>query len=362
MQHSALFSVQQALGATFTQVADWEVPQRFGDLQAEYQALRHGVGVSDVSHRGLLYVTGKDCKRFLNAMLSNDTASLQPGQGCYATFLSAKGQMVADVVVYVDTAGYRLELEPEALPSFRHAIEWYVISEDVTFQDESGFWGLLAIHGPQAADLLALTLEQEVPDLPPYASCTCQLAGHNIILLRRSYTGGPGYLLLARPQALPALWQALWEHRDTCALQPVGLEALDTVRIEAGIPVYGRDMTDTTLPVEANLLSAISYTKGCYIGQEVIARIDARGHVNRQLVGLRLAGDALPEHGAKIVSPQREVGWVTSATRSPALQQNIALGYVRLEVVTPGTQLAVQTNGTTLTATVTALPFYTDAA
>src|SRR5438093_1374933 len=133
---------------------------------------------------------------------------------------------------------------------------------------------------------------------------------------------------------------------------------LDTVRIEAGIPVFGRDMTEETIPLEANLEAALSYTKGCYIGQEVIARIEARGHVNRKLVGLLLSGARLPESGAKIVSPQREVGWITSATYSPARQQNIALGYVRREVLTPGTPLQVHTDGITLSATVEDLPFY----
>jgi folate-binding protein YgfZ len=140
----------------------------------------------------------------------------------------------------------------------------------------------------------------------------------------------------------------------------VGLEALDVARIEAGIPLYGRDMTAETLPVEANLDAALSYTKGCYIGQEVIARIEARGHVNRKLAGLLLRGETLPEPGAQIVSPQREVGWVTSATYSPARQQNIALGYVRREALAPGTPLVVHTQGITLDATVEELPFYKD--
>ena len=134
---------------------------------------------------------------------------------------------------------------------------------------------------------------------------------------------------------------------------------LDVARIEAGIPVYGRDMTEETIPVEANLEAALSYTKGCYIGQEVIARIEARGHVNRKLVGLLLDDTRLPEPGAKIVSPQREVGWITSSAYSPARQQNIALGYVRREVVTPGTPLEVRTQDSSLHATVADLPFYT---
>jgi folate-binding protein YgfZ len=291
-------------------------------------------------------------------MVSNDTQSLQPGQGCYTTFLNAKGHLIADFVVYAEAEAYLLELEPQVARPFITAIEYFVISEDVTFHDESGHWGLLALQGPRAAELLARVLGQELPALQMYASTTCQLAGHAVCCMRRSHTGELGYQLLAPPAALPDVWNALWAQRETCQARAVGLEMLDTVRIEAGIPVYGRDMTEETIPVEANLEAALSYTKGCYIGQEVIARIEARGHVNRKLVGLLLSGARLPESGAKIVSPQREVGWITSAVYSPARQQNIALGYVRREVLTPGTPLEVHTQDSTLNATVAELPFY----
>jgi aminomethyltransferase len=182
-------------------------------------------------------------------MVSNDTQSLQPGQGCYATFLNAKGHLIADFVVYAEADAYRLELEPQVARPFIEAIEYFVISEDVTFHDESGHWGLLALQGPRAAELLALALGQEVPALQMYASTTCQLAGHTVCCMRRSYTGELGYQLLAPPAALPDVWNALWAHREACAARAVGLEMLDIARIEAGIPVYGRDMTEETIPI-----------------------------------------------------------------------------------------------------------------
>ncbi|HEY5870215.1 MAG TPA: glycine cleavage T C-terminal barrel domain-containing protein, partial [Candidatus Tectomicrobia bacterium] len=218
---------------------------------------------------------------------------------------------------------------------------------------------IVALQGPRAAELLARATGQEVPALQMYASAACQIAGHVVCCMRRSYTGELGYLLRTAPAALPEVWNVLWAHREVCKVQAVGLEMLDVARIEAGIPVYGRDMTEETIPVEANLEAALSYTKGCYIGQEVIARIEARGHVNRKLVGLLLDDTRLPEPGAKIVSPQREVGWITSSAYSPARLQNIALGYVRREVVTPGTPLEVRTQDSSLHATVADLPFYT---
>jgi aminomethyltransferase len=357
MQHSSLYAVQQALGATFTEVAGWKLPQHFGDPEAEYWAVRQGVGLGDLSHRGLVRIMGSERQRFLHAMVSNDTASLQSGQGCYATFLTHKGKMIADFAVYTEVDAYLLDLEPHIVGPFIKAIERFVISEDVTFHDDSADWGLLSLQGPRAAELLGLALERDVPDMVPYAHTLCQLAGHQVRLIRRSHTGELGYQLLAPLESLPDVWQALWLHHDTCNARAVGLDTFEVLRIEAGLPLYGCDMTDETIPLEANLDEAISYTKGCYIGQEVVARLEGRGHVNRKLVGLLLSGQALPEPGAPIVSLAHQVGWITSTIYSPVRQQNVALGYVRREVWAPGTHLEVQSDGTTIRAIVTELPF-----
>lgn len=356
MPQSPLHTVQQALGATFTEVAGWELPLHFGDVATEYWAVRQHVGLCDLAHRGIVRVTGKDRQRFLNAMVSNDTARLQPGQGCYATFLTNKGKMVADFVVYADAEAYWLELEPHVVPPLLQAITWFVISEDVEFHDESAAWGMLSLQGPQAEQLLGLVSDQPIPVLPRYGHCPWSLAGYPVRLVRQSHTGVPGYQLLAPLAMFGDLWQALWPHRAACAGQPVGMAALEVLRIEAGIPRYGQDITAETIPVEANLTEAISYTKGCYIGQEVIARLDARGHVNRKLVGLRLEGTAIPPAHAVIASAERDVGWITSAAYSPGQGAPIALGYVRREVWAPGTRLTIQTADATMAATVVDLP------
>jgi folate-binding protein YgfZ len=272
--------------------------------------------------------------------------------------LTNKGKMVADFVVYAEPDAYLLDLEPQAVHPFITAIEGFVVSEEVLLSDESAQWGLLSLQGPRAAELLALVLGRNVPDLPLYAHTCCQVAGQQLRLIRRSHTGELGYQLLAPLGVLPELWQTLWQHHAACGLRAVGLETLEVLRIEAGLPVYGRDITDETIPIEANLTDAVSYTKGCYIGQEVIARLESRGHVNRKLMGLLLDGDTLPESGAAISSSAREVGWVTSAAYSPACQQNVALGYMRREVWAPGTRLEVQTKGMTMRAVVVDLPFY----
>lgn len=344
--------------ACFTTVNDWQLPLHYGDPKAEYRALRHGFGLIDLSNRGLIRVGGRDRQRFLNAMLSNNTADLEPGQGCYATFLNPKGHMVTDLVVYAEEASYLLEVEPHIVSTFLAAIDFFVISEDVAFAVETETWAAIGVQGPKAPDVLVAVSGQEpLRDLAPYGSQPCRMADHDVWVARRSYTRQPGYLLLADPAFAKAVWTAIRQQGGVFEGYAVGVEALDILRIESGTPRFGIDMTEATIPIEANLQDAISYTKGCYVGQEVIARIDARGHVNRRLVGLLLGDARPPEAGARIFSPEREVGWITSATQSPAMQQTIALGYVRLESLQPGTALQVRTDAGDLPAMVSALPF-----
>ncbi len=358
MQQSSLHAMHQAFGAVFTDVAGWSMPAHFGDVEGEYRAVRQAVGAIDLSHRGLIQITGSHRQRFLQAMVSNDTEQLEPGQGCQATLLTNKGKLVADFVVYADTDAYWLDIEPGLAPVLIDALDFFIIADDVTLADVTGEWGLISLQGPDADELLMLACGQEIPPLPRLSHTDCRIAGHDMRLIVRSHTGEEGYQLLAPTDALPDLWEALWEHRHTCELRAVGLDALDVLRIEAGVPVFGQDMTADTIPVEANLTDAISYTKGCYVGQEVIARLDARGHVNRRLMGLTLEGERLPELGDQIISPEREVGWVTSAAFSPTLQQPIAMGYIRREAFAPGTALTVQTSAGAIQAKVVELPFY----
>lgn len=361
MPASPLFNRHHELQACFTTVDDWQLPLHYGDPKAEYRALRHGFGLIDLSNRGLIRVEGGDRQRFLNAMLSNNTADLEPGQGCYATFLNPKGHMVTDLMVYAEGASYLLEVEPHIVSTFLEAIDFFVISEDVMFAVETEKWAAMGVQGPKAPDaLVAASGQKLLRGLAPYGSQSCRIADHDVWVARRGYTREPGYLLLADAAAAEAVWEAILQQGEAFGGHAVGLKALDTLRVESGTPRFGIDMTEATIPIEANLQDAISYTKGCYVGQEVIARIDARGHVNRQLVGLLLGDAESPEAGAKIFSPQREVGWITSATQSPAMNQTIALGYVRRESLQPGTVLQVRSDAGDILATVSALPFGDD--
>ncbi len=231
MQQSALHAMHQAFGAVFTDVAGWSMPAHFGDVESEYRTVRQSVGAIDLSHRSLIQITGSHRQRFLQAMVSNDTEKLEPGQGCYATFLTNKGKLVADFVVYADTDAYWLDLEPGLAPRLIDALDFFIIADDVTLTDATAQWGLMSLQGPYADELLMLVCGHEVPPLPPLAHTDCRIAGHDMRLIVRSHTGEEGYQLLAPADALPALWDALWAHRPTCELPAVGLDALAVPRI-----------------------------------------------------------------------------------------------------------------------------------
>ncbi|ETW99025.1 MAG: hypothetical protein ETSY2_41705, partial [Candidatus Entotheonella gemina] len=208
MQQSALYPMQQVFGATFTEVAGWTMAANFGHVEDEYQAVRQAVGVIDLSHRSLVRITGSHRQRFLQAMVSNNTADLGPGQGCYATLLTNKGKLVADFAVYADSDAYWLDLESGLAASLINALDFFIIADDVTLTDVTAEWGLLSLQGPCADELLMLACGQEIPPLPRLSHTDYRMAGHDVRLIVRSHTGEDGYQLLVPMTALPALWEA----------------------------------------------------------------------------------------------------------------------------------------------------------
>ena len=201
MPASPLLNTHHELKACLSTLDDWQLPLHYGDPKTEYRALRHGFGLIDLSNRGLIRVEGRDRQRFLNAMLSNNTADLEPGQGCYATFLNAKGHMVTDLVVYAEEASYLLEVEAHVVGTFLEAIDFFVISEDVTFTVETEKWAALGAQGPKAPDVLvAVSGQESVRDLVPYGNQACRVVDQDVWIARRSYTREPGICFLPTPR------------------------------------------------------------------------------------------------------------------------------------------------------------------
>lgn len=336
---------------------DWfsaKTPASYGDIQEEYRLLREGAALLDMSTLGKLRVTGDDRLTYLQGQLSQDVLPLhEPGQGALSCLLKPTGQMLSDLLLFSTGDAVLLITPPHTRHTVRQRLEQFVILEDVEIEDISHQYALLHVAGPLAEACLR-ALGAAAP-FPLWRGESLRWHEQTLHLLRTDRSGEQGYDLLVPVESVEPVRQRLRE----AGAQPAGYEAFQVRRVEAGIPLFGIDMDENTIPLEAGLGErAVSFTKGCYTGQEVIHRIYSRGHTNRSLVGLRLQGEALPPHRAPIHTAERpDAGWVTSAVRSFSLPGGIALGYLRNEYLAPGTRVSVQMDPSPVWAQVTPLPF-----
>lgn len=357
-RRSRLYESESAAGAVFGEWFGWELPARYGDPSLEYHAVRNRVGLIDLSYRGILELAGRDRARFLNGMVTNDIKSLKAGSGQYAAMLTVHGKLMADMRIYNLADAYWLELHEDLAPKTHEALTRHLIADQVEIRDRSGEFIVIALQGPAGIDLFEKLGIGEAKGLEEYQHLEVSVGGTTIRLIRASETGEEGFIAVVPVAAAETVWQTLMEAGRTDRLRRVGMEAVNVLRIEAGVPWYGLDMDETTLLQEAGLERAASFSKGCYIGQETVTRIAHRGHVNRHLVGLLIEGGETPEAGATLFHEHREVGRITSAVHSPALGRPVALGYVHRESLAPGAILELQTGKATSSAEIVPLPFY----
>jgi folate-binding protein YgfZ len=321
-------------GAEFEDFFGVEVPSSYGNVEQEYLALRKNAGVRDVSFFGKAKITGRDAQDFLHRMISNDVKSLQPGKGVWALFLDIKGHIQGDMKIYRFQDFLMMILQRHALERVIKGLDRYVISEQLRMIDVSEEFGLFQIFGPNAASVLQSKGVQALPtDELSFQSAS--IHGIEIQIIRM----GTGYSILVPASSATDLLNFL-------DLQPIGQRAFNIFRIETGLPVLGLDFDDSNLPQESRLDKAISFTKGCYLGQEVIARLDAQGHVNKILVGLESSAELKPEQ--KLYFREKEIGRITSAAYSPLKKLNVALGYVRREHAKDGQTLQSNDDSTTV--------------
>lgn len=359
MHSLALHPQHAALGARFTQVNGYEVVSAYGEPADEAGSLRQTAGLIDMSFRGRLCVLGQDRVRFLNGQVTNDVQALEIGGGCYAALVTHKGRMVSDLCIHRLADELLLDCEPSWSETVAARLTGMTIADDVTVVDVSASYGLISIQGPAAEQALA-AWNPPAPSKPWRHVTWSRPEAGDICLVNHPRFGTAGYDCFAPVAVLPALWDQLATAVRTVRGTAVGWEAMEVVRVEKGIPRYGADMDAETLPAEAGLdKTAVSFSKGCYTGQEVIARIRTYGHVNWQLRGLRLQGNVqvLPKPGDKLLDGEREIGRVTSAVTSVALRTNLALGYVRREADRTGRSLTVRSAAGDQAALLVDLPF-----
>lgn len=363
MKQSRLHAQHAQLGATFEEVTGWEMPAHYGDWRGEYQAVRQAVGLADLSHRGKVRVTGDDRVKWLQSVISNDILPLQPGQGRYSSFLTHKGKMLTYFRCYVQQDAVMLEDVGEIGEATYAALRKFLLyGTKAKMENCAESWGLLLVSGPKAVQTVKTAFGVDCGDLKPVNFVTAQIGGHQALVIRTEETGEVDLEILLPADAVVAAWTGLMEAGAAFGIKPVGTQAREALRIEAGIPKAGPDLNEEIVPPEAGLEGkAFSLSKGCYPGQEVVARMDTYGSVRRHLVGLVLKDAIVPPKGAKLFSGDREVGWVSSATFSPQQNAVVAFGFPLRDFSTPDTALIVEIEGKKHDATVKALPLYSRA-
>lgn len=353
---SALSAWLESQGISLTDDRGVELPNAFTNPQDEYAAVYEQAGLTDLSFRTQVKFTGEDRSDFLQGMLSNDVKALRPGDGCPATLLTEQGRLVADLRVYAEESAILLDLDVRIKDKTVEALDRFIIADDVEIEDLSTHQVTLAVQGPTAAQVLAAAGLSSLPEQELQHQAGT-IADVHVRTIRSDQTGKGGYEFHVPSDQVATVWQAL---SQLDGLFPVGHTALNMLRVEAGIPWYGLDMDEDRIVLEVGLDRAISFNKGCYLGQEVVERASARGRMNRQLIGFLLqseAQDILPTRGDRLFKEDKEVGWLTSITTSPTLGRPIALGYVRREYSEPGTRLRIDRPDADMIAEVTKLPF-----
>lgn len=326
--------------ARFAEYFGAVLPESYGPIEQECQMARKTVALFDTCYRAYLYLTGPDRVRFLNAIATNDVKSLAEGHGSLGLLLNPQGHILAEVECCA--LADRFLVFSHALVRER-TVQWlekYIIMDDVTLDDATTRMGSVALEGPAVASLLHSICGLKLDAMPELAHREVMIgaaAGH---VIRRSHFGEVGAEIVAERGALPAIWQTLADAARQAGGGPIGYGTLDALRLEAGIPWFSYDFDDQRIPHEAGLeTSHISYTKGCYTGQEIVERVRSRGHVNRKRVGLMFDGPTAPPAETKLLAEGKEVGHVTSAAYSPARQRAIGMGYLRQEHTAPGSHV-----------------------
>jgi folate-binding protein YgfZ len=339
-----------------------EAVARYRDVIEEHTALSQTAGVLDLSFRSRVCLTGADRVRFLHGQVTNDIRSLPVGRGCYAALVTAKGRMESDLNVYCLADELLLDFEPGLAGKISERLEKYLVADDVQVVDVASQYGLLSVQGPKAGDvLMKLGLFAQLP-VDSFQFCTADDSTlGEIYLANQGRAGSEGFDLFVPEASLGAVVDKLVAAADLLGGCACGWTALEMARIEAGIPRFGLDMDETNLPQECGIESrAVSYSKGCYVGQEVLNRLHTLGHVNQELRGLGLDDHlkALPRKGDKLFHAGKEVGSIRSSVASLLCRTNIALGYIRREVNQIGTPLTLHSREGESTARVVALPFH----
>lgn len=357
MRRTALFDLHRAAGARFVEFGGWEMPVQYRGVLAEHAAVRERAGLFDVSHMGEIEVEGPGALALCQDVSTNDASRIEPGRALYTPWCDERGGTIDDTILY--------RLGPERWMFCVNAsnaatcASWIAERsrgrEGVRVRDASETTGLLALQGPAAVDVAGRLGARDLARLPRFGVVETLVGGVPCIAARTGYTGEDGFELFVSVDASPTLWTAILDAGAPLGVEPIGLGARDTLRLEAALPLYGHELSREISPLEAGLGWAVRLDKGPFCGRDALAALKANG-LERRLLGLRLVDPGIARADHPVVSGDDVVGVVTSGTKSPTLGHAIALALVRSDAVDAA--LAVDVRGRRLRAERVALPFY----
>jgi len=358
VRRTAMYDAHAALGARFTEFGGWDMPVRYGSIIDEHNAVRNAAGLFDLSHMGELRVSGPGAAAGLAGALVNEPGRLAVGRAGYSLLCTPAGGVIDDLIVY-RLAHEVFLVVPNA--SNREVVaaglQERLAGHDAVFEDETPATSLVAIQGPSATGILASLTDLDPAGLRNYAAAASTVAGVSALIARTGYTGEDGFELFVAWDDGPAVWAALLEAGTPRGLRPCGLGARDTLRLEAGMPLYGNELDRDTSPYEAGLGWVVKLDHE-FVGRTALEARSAAPH--KRLVGLALQGRGIARHGYDVTrSAEAEpIGIVTSGSQSPTLGVAIAMAYVPPTDAAPGTMLNVVIRGSAVPAEVVPMPFY----
>jgi aminomethyltransferase len=358
-RRTPLTSVHEQLGATLTDFAGWLMPLRYGSETAEHKAVRTAAGIFDLSHMGEIAVSGPAAAATLDYALTGALSGLQPGRARYTMICAADGGVVDDLIVYrLGDAEYLIVANAANTAVVAEALTERAAGRDVTVRDRTDRHALIAVQGPRAAAILTPITSAELDTLKYYASDPALLAGRQVLLARTGYTGEDGFEIFAAPEDAVDLWAAISAAGADYGLQPAGLAARDTLRLEAGMPLYGHELSRDVTPFDAGLGRVVRFDKPAdFVGRVALAE-RAGAAPQRQLVGLVSGSRRVPRQGYDVLRNGTVCGTVTSGAPSPTLGVPIAMAYVRPEAAAAAADMAVDVRGNVEPARLVELPFY----
>ncbi len=357
-----LFDRHVSLGARMVEYAGWEMPVQYSGIVPEHLAVRERAGLFDVSHMGEIWVEGPAAADALAYALVSDPGQLSPGRCQYSMICAADGGIIDDLIVY--------RAEPQRFLVVANASNAAVVADellgrcdafDATVEDASARTSLIALQGPLARAILQPLTDLPLDDIGYYRAVEGKVSGFGALVSRTGYTGEDGFELFARWDDAPGLWDALMSAGETSGMLPCGLGARDTLRLEAGMPLYGNELDPATNPYEAGLGRVVRLGKGGdFVGRDALVTASNRGALKRRLAGLIVRGRGVARHGHPVFRPHEPepCGVVTSGTVSPSTSLRIAMAYLPPREARACTEVEVGIRGSRFIAEVTNLPFY----